>query len=67
MTTQTTKFVLAAASVILLVHLGGSVYALTERIIDFSTFIAAVGIPLGVIGGWVGKVLTLPAVEKVTT
>jgi len=57
-TTQTMKFVLAAAGTTLLVYLTGSVYALVTEAIDFATFIAAVGIPLGTISGWVGKTLT---------
>ena len=58
--TQTTKFTLIAAGIVLSVYLGGSVYALVTEAIDFATFIAAVGTPLGLIGGWVGKAMTLP-------
>ena len=57
MATQATKFVIAAAGVTLLVYLAGSVYALVAEAIDYATFIAAVGIPLGTISGWVGKTL----------
>lgn len=55
--TQLNKFILIAAGITFAVYLGGSVYALVTEAINIDKFVALVGVPLGLIGGWVGKVL----------
>lgn len=51
--TQINKFILITAGITFMVYLGGSVYALVIEAIDIDKFIALVGTPLGLIGGWV--------------
>lgn len=56
--TQINKFILIAAGIAFMVYLGGTAYALVTGLIDIDKFVALVGVPLGTIGGWVGKVLS---------
>lgn len=58
--TQINKLILIAAGIILLVYMGGCAYALVTKAIDFATFIGAVGTPLGMLGGWVAKAMSVP-------
>ena len=55
--TQINKFILITAGITFLAYLGGAVYVLVTGVIDIDKFVAIVGTPLGLIGGWVGKVL----------
>lgn len=49
------NFFAIAASITLLVYLGGAVYALVVQSLSFAEFGAAVGIPLGGMTGWAAK------------
>jgi flagellar basal body P-ring protein FlgI len=55
MTLEAKQFSLGAwmAGITLLVYLAGAVYALAQGMIAFDGFLAAVGVPLGALTGWV--------------
>lgn len=54
------NYVAILALISLVVLYGGSGYALVNKMIAFSDFLAAVGTPTGILVGWLAKSLSIP-------
>lgn len=53
--TKSFNFFAISTGLLLIVYLGGAVFALITKEINFSSFVAAVGTPLGAMSGWAAK------------